>query len=314
MAGTKETARSLIAENNNFKKALSIILSETNQDCLNDSSVDRIQSNTVVWSDVSDKLSSGQWGRLIETGILYAKDDSGFAISDPNEIKELLDDGSTYTAEESEDNGDASSWSIYDKVAAIGAIAFLPAYQIQSLQNIVASSVDIIMGPLDTVLPFYAMVIVLSVFTGFYSTFLQATLMETEKMGAIQEKMSDIQKRQKKARERDDDAALERIQEEQMDAMSDQLGMFKLMFRPMVWIMLVTIPAFLWMYWMLGVGGGTSHIAAAERAIVFPLIGQIEWTEGVVGPLQAWILWYGICSFGFRFVIQKTLNLEVSPT
>ena len=272
------------------------------------------QSSTVVWSDVSDNLTSGQWGRLIETGILYAKDDSGFEISDPDEIKELLDDDSMNTTKRTDDNKDASNWSIYDKVAAIGAIAFLPAYQIQSLQNIVASSVDIIMGPLDTVLPFYAMIIILSVFTGFYSTFLQATLMETEKMGAIQEKMSDIQKRQKEARERDDDAALEQIQEEQMDAMSDQLGMFKLMFRPMVWIMLVTIPAFLWMYWMLGVGGGTSHVAAAERAIVFPLIGQIEWTEGVVGPLQAWILWYGICSFGFRFVIQKTLNLEVSPT
>ena len=312
MSKTKETARSLIAEDSEFEDALSVVLAQAQQDTASNSSAEKIQLRTVTWNDVNNKLTSGQWGRLIETGILHDGDGDGFAISNPNDIQALLDDRSTDPQKKDVDS--SSGWSIYDKIAALVAISFIPAYQIQSLQNLIASTVDVIMGPLDSILPFYVMIIVLSVFTGFYSTFLQASLMDTEKMGVIQEKMSDIQKRREKARESDDDAALERIQEEQMDAMSDQLGMFKLMFRPMVWIMLITIPAFLWMYWMLGVGGGASHIAAAESSIILPLLGQVNWTEGIAGPLQAWILWYGICSFGFRLVIQKSLNLQVSPT
>ena len=312
MSKSKETALSLIAENSEFEDALSVVLAQAQQDATSNSSAKETQLGTVAWDDVNNKLTSGQWGRLIETGILHDGDGDGFAISNPNDIQALLDDRSTDPQKEDVDS--SSGWSIYDKIAALVAISFIPAYQIQALQNLIASTVDVIMGPLDSILPFYVMIIVLSVFTGFYSTFLQASLMDTEKMGVIQEKMSDIQKRREKARERDDDAALERIQEEQMDAMSDQLGMFKLMFRPMVWIMLITIPAFLWMYWMLGVGGSTSHIAVAESSIVLPLLGQVEWTEGIAGPLQTWIVWYGICSFVFRLVIQKSLGLQVSPT
>ncbi|NNC25236.1 DUF106 domain-containing protein, partial [Salinisphaera sp. USBA-960] len=72
---------------------------------------------------------------------------------------------------------------------------------------------------------------------------------------------------QKAAKERGDEEALDRIQKEQMEAMGDQLGMFKMQFRPMVWIMLLTIPVFLWMYWKLGqIDQGVE--------LILPLIGH----------------------------------------
>jgi uncharacterized membrane protein (DUF106 family) len=88
-------------------------------------------------------------------------------------------------------------------------------------------------------------------------------------------------------------------------------GIFKAQFRPMVWIMLLTIPAFLWMYWMiLDVG-----VSAAQPALVIPLYGEVPtWTTAVVGPIQIWLVWYFVCSLGFSQIMRKALNVQTSPT
>ncbi len=316
MTRTGEKVRSLVAEDSSFADALSVVLARAGHTTDEPAPDGGTQPHTVRWADVSDELTSGQWGRLIETGILYDADGDGFAVSNPDEVREALGDDSVEAGVDTDGDEEESSWSTYDKLAAVGSLAFFPAYWYAPLRNIVGNAVNVVFGPLDAILPFYAVVIVLSVLTGLYSTLLQANLMNTEKMGAVQEKMSDIQDRRKEAKERDDDAALERIQEEQMDAMGDQLGMFKEQFRPMVWIMLITIPAFVWMYWKIGVGGGGggAHIAQAEANIVLPLVGQVGWTEGIVGPIQVWIIWYFLCSMAFRMVIQKSLDLQTTPS
>jgi uncharacterized membrane protein (DUF106 family) len=88
--------------------------------------------------------------------------------------------------------------------------------------------------------------------------------------------------------------------------------MFKEQFRPMVWIMFITIPAFLWMFWKVGIRGAASHGEFSE--IVLPLIGQATWTTAVAGPIQAWIVWYFLCSMAFTQLIQKGLDVKMSPT
>ena len=317
MGRTGEKVRSLVAEDPAFAEALTVVLERaghTDDDPEPDGGSAR--PHTVQWGDVSDELTSGQWGRLIENGILHDADGDGFAVSDPAEIRDALGDDAVDTSADDDDDG--GTWTKYDKLAAVGAVALLPSYYFDPLRNAVGGTADLVLGPFDLILPFYAVIFVLSVLTGLYTVLFQSALMDTDQMGDIQERMSDIQERQKDARERGDDAALERIQQEQMDAMGDQLGMFKLMFRPMVWIMLVTIPAFVWMYWKLGVhgGGGIEHIAQGERHIVMPMIGRMAWTgaEGrILGLLPVWLAWYFICSFAFRLVIQKTLNLQTTP-
>jgi len=87
------------------------------------------------------------------------------------------------------------------------------------------------------------------------------------------------------------------------------LGMFKEQFRPTVWIMLLTIPLFLWMYWMILDG----HVSAAESTVVLPLFGQVEWTRGVAGPIQAWIVWYFLCSMGFSQLLRKSMDIQMTP-
>jgi uncharacterized membrane protein (DUF106 family) len=307
MARAEQKVNDLLAEDSDMADALSTVLSRADAN-----------GGTVEWADVKGDLTSGQWGRLIEKGVLRSANSGGFSVQHPEEVRAALNgDGRTASisdvTDESDDEDDDSSWSTYDKIAGVCALAFLPAYWYPPMRNAVGNTIDIALGPLDAIMPFYAVVIVLSVLTGLYSTLLQGNLMDTDKIGEVQEKMSDIQERRKEAKERGDEEAIERIQQEQMDAMGDQLGMFKAQFRPMVWITLLTIPVFVWLYWMIGLGGN-GHLSAADMNIILPFAGQVSWTEGFIGPVQVWIVWYFLCSIGFRQLIQKSLNIQTTPS
>ena len=98
-----------------------------------------------------------------------------------------------------------------------------------------------------------------------------------------------------------------------MEAMGDQMGMFKEQFRPMVWIMFITIPVFLWMYWAVGIGGNASpHVDL--QPLVLPLLGERGWTDSALGPMQVWIVWYFLCSMAFTQIIRKGLDIDMTPT
>jgi uncharacterized membrane protein (DUF106 family) len=310
MVRTAQRVESLIEEDPDMRDALRTVL-------------DRAEGDRVTWDEVSDSLTSGQWGRLIERGVLQKTEGDGVRISDPDDVAAVVEGQSaasvanggttaratsTDTSSSSTSSDDDSSWSIYDKAAAIGAIGLFAGYSLPNIRNAIASVLDIGLGPLEATLPFYAVILVLALFTGLYSTLLQDNLMDTSKMGEYQERLQEIQEREKEAKERDDDEALERIQEEKMDAMGDNLGMFKEQFRPMVWIMLLTIPVFLWMYWMI-----LEH-PEELGTIVLPLVGERAWTEGMLGPIQAWIVWYFLCSMGFTQIIRKALHIQTTPS
>jgi uncharacterized membrane protein (DUF106 family) len=302
MARVAQKVEDLTAEDPAMREALRVVL-------------DRAESNggTVEWADVEDDISSGQWGRLIEKGILRSADGEGFAVRDPEAVRRALDGDGESTAATASAGGttagddDDSGWSSYDKAAAVGALGMFVGYSVSSVRNAVGGTLDVVLGPLNDVLPFYAVVLVLAMVTGLYSTLLQANLMNTEKMGEYQERMSDIQERYKAAKERGDDEEVERINEERMDAMGDQMGMMKEQFRPMVWIMLLTIPVFLWLYWMIIENG------SELGSVTMPLIGQTDWTASAL-VFPAWIIWYFVCSMGFTQLLRKALNISTTPT
>ena len=307
MVRTLQKVESLIAEDPAMADAIRVVLDASDGG-----------AHEIEWADVRDDLTSGQWGRLIEKGVLV-DGDTGFRVRNPDDVRAALDEESgtstgsstaaTASATSSDDDDD-DGWSKWDKLAAVGSVALFAGYSIGQVRNAIGGIMDVFLGPIDAALPFYVVVLILSLVTGLYSTLLQANLMDMEKMGEYQQRMKDIQERRKAAKERGDDAAMQKIQEEQMEAMGDQMGMFKAQFRPMVWIMLITIPVFLWMYWMIL----EPHIATSEMQIVLPLIGETTWRDHVLGPMQAWIIWYFLCSMGFTQIIRKALNIQTSPT
>lgn len=293
MARAAAKVSSLVENEPELAEAISVLLGRTEN------------GETIEWADVNDELSSGQWGRLIEQGVLVDAGD-GFELADREGIEEALEE-----SDDIEVSDDDTGWTKWDKGAAAGSVLLFLGYSQRPVRNVVGETIDLLLGPLDQALPFYLVILTLAVLTGLYSTLLQANLMDMDKMSEYQEQMQEIQDRRKAAKERGDDEALEEIKEEQMEAMGDQLGMFKLQFRPMVWIMLLTIPAFLWMYWMIRDG----HLDATAPVMVLPLVGEVDhWQQGILGPLQAWILWYFLCSMGFTQVMRKALNVQTAPT
>jgi len=265
------------------------------------------EQGTVTWSDVSDDLSSGEWGRLIEKGLLVDAGGEGFVIDDPDGVRDALHDADPSAGED-----DDLSWTVYDKMAALTVVGMFLGYAFSSVRAVIGGVIDIVLGPLHSFMPFYLVILVLAILTGVFSTFLQDNLMNTSVMGDYREKSQDLKERRKRAKERGDDEELERIQEEQMEMMSENLGVFKAQFRPMIWIMTLTIPVFLWMYYI--VRDGTVE-AALDPVVIMPLVGEVtSWTAGVVGPFQAWLLWYFICSLGFTQILRKAMNVQTSPT
>jgi len=264
------------------------------------------EQGTVTWGDVSDDITSGEWGRLIETGLLVDAGGDGFVLDDPDGIREALDE-----ADPAEDDDEDLSWSKYDKGAAVVVLGLFAGYSLQSVRAEIAGVIDTVMGPLNASLPFYAVVMVLALLTGLFTTIMQDNLMNENVMGDYKEQSQELKEKRKRAKEQDDDELMEEVREEQMAMMAENTGMFKAQFRPMVWIMMLTIPVFLWLYWMvLDVG-----VATSGPAMVLPLVGEVStWNTSVLGPIQLWLVWYFLCSMGFNQILRKALNVQTSPT
>ncbi|GAB3417856.1 EMC3/TMCO1 family protein [Haloparvum alkalitolerans] len=303
MSKVERKVRALVAEDGEMREAIQAVL-------------DRASDGEVKWVDVRDDITSGQWGRLIEKGVLV-DGESGFALADRDAIAAGLepeedDSGSAASTGSDTETPEGASWSKWDKLAGLVTVGFFVGYMMEPVRNIIAGAVDLVFGPLLNVVPFYVVVMVVALATGLYSTLLRAGLMDMERMSQYQDRMKEIQERRKEAKERDDQEALDQIQEEQMEAMGDQLGMFKEQFRPMVWIMFLTIPAFLWMYWAVGYRGSEAQYELGQ--LVVPIAGTVEWTQGIAGPIQMWIVWYFLCSMAFTQIVQKSLNIQMSPS
>ena len=300
MVRTEKRVRELVSEDPAMRDVIETVL-------------DRADDGEVGWTDVKGEIESGQWGRLIEKEVLV-EGETGFRIEDPEAAREALegDDDDLTTSSVDLDDVESTSWSRWDKLAGLGTLMFMIGYMYAPIRTAVGETLDIVLGPLLTLLPFYAVVLMLAILTGLNSTVLRALLMDMDKMSMYQDRMKDIQERRKEAKERGDDAAMQKIQEEQMEAMGDQLGMFKEQFRPMAWIMFLTIPVFLWMYWAIGARGATMHYELGT--VVFPIWGAKEWTEPMLGPIRPWIFWYFLCSTASIQIIQKAMDIDMSPT
>ena len=300
MGKVERRVRSLVDGDDEMRTAVEVVL-------------DRATDGEVRWVDVRDEITSGQWGRLIEKEVLVDGEE-GFALASTEAIEAGLETPDDSTGSDVE-TPETTSWSKWDKLAAVATVGAFVGYAVAPVRNLIAGAIDVVLGPLLSLVPFYVIIMLIALATGLYSTLLRAGLMDMEKMSMYQDRMKDIQERRKDAKERDDDEALDAIQQEQMDAMGDQLGMFKEQFRPMVWIMFLTIPAFLWMFWVIGYRGSESaYPAIATQEIVVPLAGAVTWDAGLVGPLQMWIVWYFLCSMAFTQIVQKSLNIQMSPS
>nr|WP_233357397.1 DUF106 domain-containing protein [Halococcoides cellulosivorans] len=287
MGATTRTVERLASESSDLEAAIETVL-----DVADDKGV-------VTWGDVSDDISSGTWGRLIEEGVLVDADGSGFVIGDPDGVREALDD-----ADEPDDDEEESSWTVYDKAALVAIVPLFIGYSWEPMRNAVGTVMDVPFGFMAANMPFYLVIMVMATLTGLYSALLQDNLAGDADMSEQQEKMKELKERRKRAKERGDDEALKEIQQEQMEAMD--LSAMKSQMRPMPWIMVLTIPVFLWLYYQVGKMGTPDGPVA-----VFPIVGEVaSWEASIVGPILVWFFWYFLCSMSFGQILRKALNVQ----
>lgn len=264
----------------------------------------------VEWSDVRDDLSSGQWGRLIEKGVLV-DGQSGFELADLDDVEAALEEqnGSTVTTSSTEDadeDEDSGGWRTIDKLAAMGSFGMILGYSIQPIKNTIGGAVNLLFGPIESILPFYLVIMLAAIITGALSTIAQSQMMDQSKMTQGQEKAEELKERRKQAKERGDDEELERIQEEQMEMMTEQMGNMAENFRPTVWIMLVTIPIFLWIYWQIGNFNSVP-------TMIMPIYGEVPWNGSAALWFPTWVFWYILNSIAFSNLVRKAIGFQMSP-
>jgi uncharacterized membrane protein (DUF106 family) len=187
-------------------------------------------------------------------------------------------------------------------IAIIIAMVLIFSYSIPSIRVTVGGAIDVIFGPLANSLPFYIFIVVLSTLTAVYSSIIQKYTIDYDKMQETQERMKVFQKEYREAQLSGDEKRTKKLDAKRDKMMKDQLEMSQQQFKPMAYILILSVPIFFWLLYRLNNFPG-------NIGITMPFFGPHLLTDFVLGPIPAWILWYMICSLTISQVVRKSLNI-----
>lgn len=195
-------------------------------------------------------------------------------------------------------------------IAFILAFGLMLAYAVEGVRNGIAGAIDLFIGPLSDTLgvPFFAIILFLSAMTGLYASLIQKYTIDYEKMQEVQARMKDFQVKFREAQLSDDEKAIKKLEAKRDAMLQEQLAMSQQQFKPMAYIILLTVPIFFWLLHRLHEMELSTELTM-QTAIVFPFKGIIALNELAVWIIPAWILWYMICSLTVSQVIRKALNI-----
>ncbi|AEH35973.1 DUF106 domain-containing protein [Halopiger xanaduensis] len=263
---------------------------------------------TVAWTDVRDDIDREHWGAMLERGVLVPVDgEDRFVFADPTAVRETLESREF-------DPPEPEGWSRRDVAAGVGALSLLAGYQVSAIRDGVAGVLDLALGPLAAALPFPAVVLALAVATTLATTLVRRRL-DRPDASAFRHRTRELQERLAAARARGDEAAAARLGEQRRDLVGRQALVLTDHLKVLAWTMVLTVPVFLYLSWLVT---APAH-ATAPLVTVAPVLGDIVWTARVVGPVQAWMAWYALCSLGSNLVVRRVGRvvpdgLEVRPS
>jgi uncharacterized membrane protein (DUF106 family) len=194
-------------------------------------------------------------------------------------------------------------WDKYGMLIAMGFMLLVMwAYTVEWLKTGVGQAIDGVFAPLinDFGTPFYILIVILSAFTGLYSSIIQKYTIDYSKMTETQERMKDFQTEYREATLSQDEKKIKKLEAKKDRLMKEQMEMSQQQFKPMIYIMVLTIPIFFWLLYRL---------AQTTSTITLPYYGMHALTDPIIWVIPAWILWYMICSITISQVIRKALNI-----
>lgn len=176
------------------------------------------------------------------------------------------------------------------------------AYTVPWLKDGVGQAIDAVFAPLVTTfaIPFYILIVILSGFTGLYSSIIQKYTIDYSKMTESQERMKEFQTEFREAQLSQDEKKIKKLEAKRDRVMKEQMEMSQQQFKPMIYIMVLTIPIFFWLLYRL---------AQTTSTITLPYYGVHGLNDAIIWVIPAWILWYMICSITLSQVIRKALNI-----
>jgi uncharacterized membrane protein (DUF106 family) len=194
-------------------------------------------------------------------------------------------------------------WDKYGIYIALGFMMLMMfSYSVEWLRVGVGQGIDVIFAPLveGFNIPFYILIVILSAFTGLYSSIIQKYTIDYEKMTEAQERMKEFQTEYREAQLSQDEKKIKKLEAKKDRVMREQLEMSQNQFKPMAYILVLTVPIFFWLLFRLN---------QVQSTITFPYIGTVGLHNPAVWIIPAWILWYMICSITLSQVIRKSLNI-----
>ena len=176
------------------------------------------------------------------------------------------------------------------------------AYTVEWLRVGVGQAIDTFFSPLLTTfgIPFYILIVILSALTGLYSSIVQKYTIDYDKMTASQERMKEFQAEYREATLSQDEKKIKKLDAKKDRVMKEQLEMSQQNFKPMTYILVLSVPIFFWLLYRL---------AQTTATITMPYFGMVDLNSPVIWIIPAWIFWYMICSITLSQVIRKALNI-----
>ncbi|PKG32711.1 DUF106 domain-containing protein [Methanoregula sp.] len=194
-------------------------------------------------------------------------------------------------------------WEEYNLWITFGFMfLMMGAYTIEWLRVGVGQAIDALFAPLLVTfgVPFYVLIIILSALTGLYSSIVQKYTIDYDKMTESQERMKEFQKEYREATLSQDEKKIKKLDAKKDRMMKDQLELSQQQFKPMTYILILSVPIFFWLLYRL------AHTTAT---ITMPYFGTVDLNAAIIWIIPAWIFWYMICSITLSQVIRKALNI-----
>jgi len=194
-------------------------------------------------------------------------------------------------------------WDKYGMYIALGFMMLMMfSYSVEWLRVGVGRGIDSAFAPVvDTFgIPFFILIVILSAFTGLYSSIIQKYTIDYDKMTESQERMKEFQKEYREAQLSQDEKRIKKLDAKRDRVMKEQLEMSQQQFKPMAYILVLTVPIFFWLLFRL---------AEVNTTITMPYLGTHNLNDAALWIIPAWIFWYMICSITLSQVIRKSLNI-----
>jgi uncharacterized membrane protein (DUF106 family) len=189
------------------------------------------------------------------------------------------------------------------QISLVVAMLFIFLSTIPLVRHTIGGGMDTALGPLSAPpfsLPFYIIILILSALTGLYTSLIQKYTIDYDHLLEVQGRMKEFQKEYRDAQLSKDEKRIKKLEARRDRMMKEQMEVSQEQFKPMAYILLVSIPIFLWLIYKLPL---------QNTIIVFPYFGAMPISTGAIWIIPAWILWYMICSIAISQVIRKSMNI-----